>query len=293
MSDESRKNLTVRTQIIQALLPSNIKNLDHSNKGVLELSLAKSLGYDQTSSIADELSNLEKNGIIKRTKDKTVKGQNRCQLPDDRKTIKKIYFDEQYEILKPQIRADFSQSYLNDLIGDLSKDFVEIVTGMSKKSDFLFTIIIENSTKQELLSSYTQFLDTYRLLGIEDQELSVYWLWYLLMAQSFKADAIIDDKETRQQMFKKMGVLIKNAINDRTILQKNSDNVRLIRLLLQNSNNDNFISNLTEKCESYLNNLEKYEDKDYQSSTDKLKKSLFWEYQRIEAQLKMNQGGIT
>jgi len=293
MSDESRKNLTVRTQIIQALLPSNIKNLDHSNKGVLELSLAKSLGYDQTSSIADELSNLEKNGIIKRTKDKTVKGQNRCQLPDDRKTIKKIYFDEQYEILKPQIRADFSQSYLNDLIGDLSKDFVEIVTGMSKKSDFLFTIIIENSTKQELLSSYTQFLDTYQLLGIEDQELSVYWLWYLLMAQSFKADAIIDDKETRQQMFKKMGVLIKNAINDRTILQKNSDNVRLIRLLLQNSNNDNFISNLTEKCESYLNNLEKYEDKDYQSSTDKLKKSLFWEYQRIEAQLKMNQGGIT
>jgi len=294
MSDESQKIPPVRVRIIRALLPSNIEKLDPSAKGVLELALAKSLGYPQTSSIADELSNLENDGIIKRTKDTSIQRQNRCQLNQNRLTIKKIYLEEcEYKVLRPQIRADFSGMFVPALIEGMSKEFTDIILDLSKKSDFIFTIVIENSTKQELSSSYSQYLDTYQLLGIGGQELSVYWLWYLLMAQSFKADAIIDDTENRQQMFKKMGVLIKNTINDRTALQKNSDNVRLIRLILQNLNNDKFILKITEKSESYLNDLEKYEDEDYQSSREKLKKSLFWEYQRIEAQLKMNQGRVT
>jgi hypothetical protein len=284
----------VRVRIIQALLPSNIEKLDPSAKGVLELALAKSLGYPQTSSIADELSNLENDGIIKRTKDTSVQRQNRCQLNQNRQAIKKIYHEKgEYQVLRPHIRDDFSGKFVPAFIERMSKEFTETILDFSKKSDFLFTIIVENSTAEELSSTYSQYLDTYQLLGIGDKELRVYWLWYLLMAQSFRADAMVDDLEYRQQMFKKMSILIKNKINDRITLQKNSDNVRLIQSVLQNSSDNKIISSITEKCKSYLKDLEKYEDEGYSLSREKLKETLLGEYQRIEAQLKMNQGRIS
>jgi hypothetical protein len=235
MSEKSQDTPLMRVRIIQALLPTNIKRLDPSEKGVLELALARSLGHPQTSYILDELKNLEAAGIIVRTPDKTVKRQNRCRLKDDRGTIKKIYCDdEQYESLKPQIRADFSGPFLKEFLEDMEDEgFVEIIWEMSKKSDSLFTIIVEYSTKQKLSSTFASYLDTYHVLGIEDPELSTCWLWYLLLAQSIIQDEKGNNLEEQQKLFKKMGDLINKTINDRTDLQKKKETINTIEKMLQ------------------------------------------------------------
>lgn len=234
MSEKSQNTPSMRVRIIQALLPSNIKTLDPSEKGALELVLARSLGFKQISYIDKELSNLYADGIIKRTKDTTIKGQNRCRLKHDRGTIKKLYCDkDEYESLRQQIRADFAVTFLKDLIEGMSKEFSETIQELAKKSDFLFNIILEYSTKQDLSSFFASYLDTYTMLGIEDPELSSYWLWYILQSQSIIQDERVNDLEERQIMFKEMGTLIKKAINDRTDLQKKKEIVDTIEKMIR------------------------------------------------------------
>ena len=169
MSENSQIKPPMRERIIQALLPSNIKILHPSENWVSNSELAKSLEYKGTSDIEDALENLEKDRIIERIHDKKITHHNRCRLKQNRRTIKKIYCDEeQYEDLRPQIRADFSEIFFPGLTKGISEKFNEIIQEMSKKSDFIFTIIVKHTTEQKFSSAFASYLDTYHVLGIEE-----------------------------------------------------------------------------------------------------------------------------
>jgi len=283
MSENSCDKTPVRVKIIRALLPSNTKNLEPTEKGVRELVLAKSLGYKQTSAIEDELKKLEDQKIIIRTPDTTAKRQSRCRLKDDRGTIKKLFCEEkQYESLRPEIRADFSGEFLREFLEDIPDDeFINIICEMSKKSNFLFIILVNHSTKQELLSTFTSYLDTYHVLGIKDPELSTYWMWYLLSAQSIIQDDKGNDLEERQIMFKKMNILINKLINDRTDLQKKKETINTIENMLQKweRGNDKDRERLVRDClkfETYYEVIINNNDSkgEYKSKLEKIHSSI-------------------
>ncbi|WP_422190980.1 hypothetical protein [Methanoregula sp.] len=167
----------------------------------------------------------------------------------------------------------------------ISEKFNEIIQEMSKKSDFIFTIIVKHTTEQKFSSAFASYLDTYHVLGIEDPELRASWLWYLLLAQSIVEDGDVRDRDERETLFKKMGALIEKAISDRAIIQNNSDKVQLLQWAFQISDDITVISELKKKCDTYFNDLQRYENEEIQSRRDKMRDALIIYYHTIKTKL--------
>jgi hypothetical protein len=233
-----------RVKILRIMLKDN---------SLLDRELGIKLGRKKTSYFDDAIKKIQEQGYITHENDLVFTDRKRTTLIDDKFILTKLYHDDEYLILQPDIRKYHSAKFFGYLQSEFNQDIFRKIQEMLILSHNFFEIVMEYGTFHDLHSSYRHYYPPFDNLGILDTKYRKSWLMYQLFAESIVKDEL--DKEQRELadlLLKELNGLITTEYKNSSEIKKYLEIIDAVQDSLRFCNKENERKELEGYCKEFI-----------------------------------------